>query len=57
MTLQHETEDHFDRIASALEDHRDQLEAVAESDTTFAPRAEAALEWLAEHTQEDDDGE
>lgn len=56
MSLQQEQPtDHIDRIADALSDHQEELERIAESDTTFAPRAESALEWLAEHTEEGDD--
>lgn len=56
MSIQQEQpDDHIDRIASALAEHRDQLERIAESETTFAERAQAALDWLDEHTQEGDD--
>ena len=46
-----------ERVVEELEKERESLERVANSDTAFAPRAEAALEWLAEHSEGDDDGE
>ena len=48
--------DHEQRIVDALEEHREQLEDVAASETSFAPRAQSALDWLEEHT-EGDNGE
>lgn len=47
-------EEQRERIASTLEAKRDQLEELAASETAFAPRAEAALEWIDEHQEGDD---
>lgn len=49
---QAESTDHRERIAEVLEEHRDEIELLAQTDTEFAKRAESALEWLAEHTEE-----
>jgi len=48
--------DQEDRIAAALEDARDDLEAVADSDTAFSDNAQAALDWLDTHTNDDETG-
>jgi hypothetical protein len=52
---QAERPDHRDRIARVLEEHREEIERLARTDTEFAKRAESALEWLAEYTEEDTD--
>jgi len=49
--------DHRKRIADALEETRESLERVANSDVPFADRAEAALDWLDEYNEEDTDDE
>ena len=47
-----ETVKQAQRIADALEEHRDGLEEIAATDTPFAPRAQAAQNWIEEHHQE-----
>lgn len=47
--------DQEDRITAALEDTRDHLEALADSDTAFSDNAQAALDWLNTHTNDDDE--
>ena len=49
--------DHRERIAEALEEHRADIERVAQTETEFAKRAAAALEWLAEQTEDESDEE
>jgi hypothetical protein len=50
-----ELQDQEQRIVDALEEHREDLEVLAASDTSFATRAANALEWLNDRTKEDDD--
>jgi len=46
--------EHEQQIVEALQEKREQLEEIAATETAFAPRAKAALEWLDEHTEESD---
>lgn len=41
--------DQLERIAEELQQRRDDLERLAASDTAFAERAKAALDWLDEY--------
>ena len=54
-TYAEEPREFEERIAEALEEKRESIERIADSDTTFAPRAEAALDWLAEYQEGDDE--
>lgn len=56
MSTQAQLKDQEQRIAEELEDKRESLERIAETDTDFGERAASALEWLAEH-QEGENGE
>jgi hypothetical protein len=44
--------DQTQRIVDALEPHREGLEEIAATDTPFASRAQAALDWLEEHRED-----
>jgi hypothetical protein len=48
-----ELPDHEVPIAKALNRHRDSIEAIAASDTSFSPAAQRALTWLNNRTKPD----
>lgn len=52
MSVRENTLDDYEhRLVETLQDIRDDLETVAETDVPFAENAEAALEWLDAHKE------
>lgn len=55
VATRHEGLEHQEqRIIDRLEERREDLETIAETDTALGSRARHALEWLDERTEGDD---